>query len=388
MFKKIWFQVHWFIGITAGTLLMTIGVSGAILSFREELLDWINPGIVHVAVQQAPPLTPPQLLAQLHADWPDQRVVNITVYAEPGASARINFAPPAGERRGPLRYVDPYSGNLLAAPVGDGFFEFIERFHRWLLLPFEYGKLVSGILSLCLLLLALSGLYLRWPRRVSNWRAWFKLDVGLSGRSLLWNLHSVIGTWALLTYVVFAGTGLYWSFDWVKNGVNTLAGETRRGEGRRPSPAKQPETPELTLAWTVFESAAGKTTQVNLRLPEKRNEAIQFNYLSVDASHERATNRMTILPQSGEIKQDERFADKSRGSRFISAIYPLHMGSYFGMPGRIIMMLTSGGQRGDAARCQMRLLPVAPLAPRHLGVAGPQTEQRAARHRQARQSRQ
>ena len=351
MFKKVWFQVHWFIGITAGTVLMAIGISGAVLSFREELLDWINPGIVHVALQQTPALTPQQLIERLHAALPLERVVNLTVYSEPGASARINFAPPPGVRRGEQRLVDPYSGALLAPLAGSGFFEFTERFHRWLLLPIEYGKPVAGTLSLCMLILALSGLYLRWPRRALNWRAWLRLDFGLSGRSLLWNLHSVIGTWALVMYVIFASTGMYWAFDWFKSGVNALAGETtpmrdgppsKRPEGKDKQARDTAQAPlDLSLAWQTFQSAAGPATLVNIRIPDKAGQPLQFNYLTADSPHERARNRMSIMAQSGVIKQNELFADKPRGSRFIGAIYSLHMGSYFGLPGRIGMTLAA-----------------------------------------------
>ena len=351
MFKQIWFQVHWFIGITAGTVLMAIGVSGAVLSFREELLDWLNPGIVHVAVQQVPVLTPQQLLERLHAAEPLERVVNLTVYSDAGASARINFAPPPGVRRGELRFVDPYSGALLRPLVGNDFFEFIERFHRWLLLPIEYGKLVAGTLALCMMILALSGLYLRWPRRALNWRAWLRLDFGLSGRPFLWNLHSVVASWALVMYFIFASTGMYWAFDWFKNGVNVLAGESvqtrqaappKRPEGKdQEAHAKVPATLDLSLAWQAFQGAAGPATLVNIRIPEKAGQPLQFNYLTADSPHERARNRMTIMAQSGEIKQIELFADKSRGSRLIGAVYPLHMGSYFGLPGRIGITLAA-----------------------------------------------
>ena len=37
--RQAWFQVHWFIGITAGTVLVVIGLTGALLAFHEEILD-------------------------------------------------------------------------------------------------------------------------------------------------------------------------------------------------------------------------------------------------------------------------------------------------------------------------------------------------------------
>ncbi len=364
MFKKIWFQVHWFIGITAGTVLMAIGVTGAILSFREEITDWLNPGIVHVAVRQQAVLAPQQILERLRTDVPHERVANLTLFTEPGASARINFAPPPGVRRGEMRYADPYTGALLPPLSGNDFFEFIERFHRWLLLPVDNGKIVAGSLSMCLLVLALSGLYMRWPRRALNWRAWFRLDFGLTGRSFLWNLHSVIGTWALVMYVIFTTTGMYWAFDWFKSGVNSLAGQETPVRAQQPKGAKrdkpkgmgmnmekdkekdQAEKSEsapldVTLAWATFLREAGNYTLVSMRLPEKATQPVQFNYLLPDASHERARNRLNVLPQTGEIKLNERFADKSTGGLFIGAIYPLHMGTYFGLPGRIVMTIAA-----------------------------------------------
>lgn len=347
MFKKIWFQIHWFIGITAGTILIAIGITGAILSFREEILDWINPGITHVAPRQEPVLTPQQLAERVRAAAPHERITSITVWTEAGAAAKVGFAPPKGVRRGESRYVDPYSGALMPPLAGNEFFEFSERLHRWLLLPVEAGKIVAGILALCLLTLALSGLYLRWPRRALDWRAWFKLDFGMRGRSFLWNLHSVIGTWALVMYVIFTTTGLYWAFDWFKQGVNALAGET---VSARPAPPKKTKIPaaeeasgpiDLNLSWEVFLREAGNYTTATLRIPDKAGPPVQINYLTPDASHERARNRISVQPLSGKLTQNERFADKSTGGKFIGAIYPLHMGTYFGLPGRIVMLLAS-----------------------------------------------
>ncbi|EJN09961.1 sulfite reductase flavoprotein subunit alpha [Herbaspirillum sp. YR522] len=353
MLKNIWFQIHWFIGITAGTILMTIGVSGAMISFREEIVDLLNPGVMHVAVRQQPALTPQQLLDAIGRVEPQRRVASLSITSAPGTAARVVFAPPPGQRRGEARYADPYTGALSGPLSGQEFFELTERFHRWLLLPTEVGKVVLGTLALSLLTLALSGLYLRWPRRPLSLQAWLRLDFRLSGRSLLWNLHSVIGTWALAMYVIFSVTGAYWALDWFKQGLNTLAGEgqaqakpranargTPGGKGAQADDAHQARL-DLTLAWDTFIAAEPDFANAQLRLPEKSTQPVQFIYLDPQAPHERARSRMTVLPQSGEVRLLERYADKSRGGQALAAIYPLHMGTYFGLPGRIIMTIAS-----------------------------------------------
>ncbi|KAF1048433.1 MAG: Sulfite reductase [NADPH] flavoprotein alpha-component [Herbaspirillum frisingense] len=360
MFKKIWFQIHWFIGITAGTILMTIGVTGALLAFREEIMDALSPGVMHVQARQQQALTPQQLLEQIRAAEPERRVTSMSVTPQAGASVRVVFAPPPGVRRGEARYVDPYTGAVLPPPTGMEFFEIVERFHRWLLLPTEIGKIVLGTLALALLTLALSGLYLRWPRRPLSLRAWFRLDFQLQGRSFLWNLHSVIGTWALVMYVIFSTTGAYWALDWFKQGVNTLAGEGRppqqmqragnggkqqggeHGHKEKDNAKEEVAAPlDLTLAWKAFLEKAPHFANAQMRLPEKSTQPIQILFLGEQAPHERARSRMVVLPQTGEVRQFELYEDKSVGGKFVAAIYPLHMGTFFGLPGRIIMAIAS-----------------------------------------------
>ncbi|WP_257572294.1 PepSY domain-containing protein, partial [Janthinobacterium sp. UMAB-60] len=153
--KQLWFQLHWFIGITAGTVLVIIGLSGATLAFKDELLDVMNPGVRHVPVETRAPLTPAQL-SNIAAAEHGQRVASITIYAEAGVAPRLFFAPKHGQRRGESIYVHPYTGATQPALAGAEFFEWTESLHRWLLLPRDPGRQVAGALALCLLGLALS----------------------------------------------------------------------------------------------------------------------------------------------------------------------------------------------------------------------------------------
>ncbi len=97
----------------------------------------------------------------------------------------------------------------------------------------QVGKQLVGASTLLCVMLALSGLYLRWPRRITNWRSWLTFDPALKGRSFLWHLHAVIGTWVLVVFLLMSLTGLYWSYDWYRNGLYAMAGVERpapRGE--------------------------------------------------------------------------------------------------------------------------------------------------------------
>ena len=342
--KKFWFQLHWFVGITAGTILILIGLTGSILSFREELLDFLNPGVRNIAVQNAPVLAPPQIAAAAKVLRPDARIASIIIYTEPGSTARVGLAPAKGEQRGDVIFLNPYTGALLPPLHYDAVFEWVDSLHRHLLLPRDAGRIALGILALCLLGLSLSGLYLRWPRRVGDWRAWLKLDMRLKGRSFLWGLHSVVGTWMLVGYVIFTLTGVYWSFDVVRSSVDGWLGVTRvarEAPGAKPAKGVKPPPADLAASWATFETAAPDWRMAFLRIPERSTAPLQIVWTSKDAPHVRARGRMTIDQATGAMLRDEPYAGMTVGGKAQSSIYALHVGSFFGMPGRVVMFIVS-----------------------------------------------
>lgn len=447
MLKWIWFQLHWLLGITAGTVLAVMGFTGATLSFEGEILRWLNPAVTTVTPPAgAQPVTPVELLQRLADTAPGRLVVSINLSSDPELAARVSFVPeqqerggrreggteeamasgpppaegenraPRGERmerpanqdgppgmrqergagrearaagpgsaensgrpagrpegqRGPAaeagtgaapaaaggtppqqrrprvdtRYVDPYTGALLGSTEnlkGQSVLAFMENLHRRLASG-NTGKAITGASVLCLVVLSLSGLYLRWPRRMLDWRAWFKVDFSLKGRSFLWNLHSVVGTWVLVPYLLVALTGLWWSYGWYRDGVIAVLG-TKPAERAR-GPEGRPLSPDLQVLDTVWQSFSEAVqpqgySQATVNLPNSADAPYQLTYLDADPQHDRATNRLTISAD-GRVSDHRRYADKALNEQIVSSIFPLHAGSFFGLPGRLIMMVSAG----------------------------------------------
>ncbi len=46
-------------------------------------------------------------------------------------------------------------------------------------------------------------------------------------------------------------------------------------------------------------------------------------------------------PASGQLLKDRRYNDSSAGKQLLASVYALHVGSYFGLAGRLLMMLAS-----------------------------------------------
>lgn len=361
VFKKVLFQLHWLLGISAGLVLSLMGVTGAAYSFQDEILEWLNADTLRLEVSADGVLPPAELVRRIEASAGEQ-VSGLWVETQSGGPARVFFMPPPGERRGPMRWFDPYNGKLLDDPVGQPFFGLMLQLHRFLAMG-ETGKQITAASTLALIFFCLSGLYLRWPRQAGSWRAWLTLDWARKGRSFNWDLHAVAGTWCLALYLLAALTGLFWSYEWYRAGLQRLLADApveqqakpgeRRGEGRgerreggRPGMPQAPSGPPLVVdydaVWASIREAAGPgLSAYNLRLPPVGGQPATVFYLLKDASHPRAINQITLDPATGKVARVERYAEKSFKAQLLTSIYALHVGEYFGLPGRILMMLAS-----------------------------------------------
>jgi len=341
--KKTLFQLHWFFGITAGLVLALMGITGAAVSFQDEILRALNPTVLSVEKREAGVLPPAELVQKLEATE-GKRVSMLWVESDSGNAARVFFTPPPGERRGQMRYFDPYTGDYMGDAVGQDVFGFLLQLHRFLAIG-ETGRNITGACTLILVFFCLSGLYLRWPRQVASWRAWLTLDWRKKGRSFNWDLHSVFGTWCLLAYLLAALTGLSWSYDWYSQGLTKLLSDAPQNERMRkrgPPPEGPAPVADYDAIWSsIYSNAGAGLSAYNIRMPAVAGQPATVYYLLKDSPHDRALNQIDLDPATGAVKSHDRYADKRLGSQLLTSIYALHTGSYFGLAGRIILTVSS-----------------------------------------------
>ena len=346
MFKKTLFQLHWFFGITAGLVLALMGITGATVSFQDEILDWLNPTVLKVQKLDGGVLPPAELVRKVEATEGKQ-VAMIWGGIDTDSASRIFFTPPPGERRGQLRYVDPYTGDYQGDVSGLGFFNLMLQLHRFLAIG-DTGRQITGACTLMLLFFCLSGLYLRWPRKALNWRAWLTLDWAKKGRSFNWDLHAVAGTWCLIFYLLAALTGLSWSYEWYNKGLQKLFSDSPHSEQRKggrggpPSAGGAPLVADYEAMWASIQKAAGPDlSQFNIRMPPAGGMPATVYYLLKTSPHERALNQITLDPATGVVKRVDRYDEKSYKAQLLTSIYALHTGSYWGITGRVLVTVAS-----------------------------------------------
>jgi sulfite reductase (NADPH) flavoprotein alpha-component len=274
--------------------------------------------------------------------------------SDPAAAVRIRSARNEGESRSSV-YVDPYDGHVLGVPRGEEFFLTVRQLHRWLLLPGDakgVGRQVTGVAAIGLIVMLMSGIVLRWPRHARNIRIWLKPNLALRGRGFHWSLHSVVGTWVMLIYLVMALTGLWYSFDWYRNGVTWLfsdrtAAPKAQSTSAQPNsspPARAADSTPLTFdrAWLAFlHTQDGRYARAQLTLPSGAGTVIRIRSWTRDASHDGARDEFRIDAITGRVISSEIYADKPIGERVLSNLLDIHRGSLWGWPGKLLFMLAA-----------------------------------------------
>jgi sulfite reductase (NADPH) flavoprotein alpha-component len=349
--KKFWAKLHTILGITAGIVLCVVGVTGAMQSFEEDMLHWLNPDVFKATPAPGGALPLHELFARAQNARPEERIASWQIYPETGRPVRVGFVaviPQPVEQKGrqqparprtEFRYLNVSNGELHPPLRGEGFFHTVNDIHRRLAAG-DIGKQVVGVSVLCLVVLSLSGLYLRWPQKPLNWRNWLKLDFKLKGRRFLRELHMMTGTWLLLLFLFSALTGLYWSYDWYKNGLYALSGSTPPIRELKLEKPAQGGIVDIETAWQALLRESGGFHEATLRFPEKPEHAVEIRYLDANPAHNRAFNRLFMHPD-GSVVAHERYAEKSTGAKLMASMYPLHTGSFFGLAGILLLMISS-----------------------------------------------
>ncbi|WP_342750585.1 PepSY domain-containing protein [Termitidicoccus mucosus] len=394
-FRSALFWTHLAAGIIAGVVIAIMSFTGAALAFEKELIAWAERDIRRVAPPSpdAAPLPFDELARRAREAKPDFSPASIAIDADP--SAPLTLA--AAGRGAPVYYQNQYTGELIprGAPGMRAFMGAMFAWHRWLGLEGDQraaGKAVTGACNLAFAFLAVSGLYLWWPR---NW-TWKGLRpstiilANLRGRARDWNWHNAIGFWTAPVLIVLTLTAVPISYAWGNRLVYTLFGEEAP---TRPGPPPAPEKPPLAVtppapgarpldADALVARAQGQLDgweQITLRLPsgtqarrggagqpaagnpagESRAQArpprerpdantagaapqpVTLTVREASRWPRTATVQAHFDPYTGDLLRRDEFGDNTPARRFRIWTRFLHTGEALGWPGQLVAGLAS-----------------------------------------------
>jgi len=404
-FRKIIFWLHLIAGVVAGVVIFIMSATGVALAFEKEIVAWAERDVRRVTppTPDARPLGLEVLHAKLREQRPGERPTVITLEADP------NLAVAAGYGRTNAFYLDPYSGAIReqGAQKTRAFLQTMIAWHRFLGAGEErraIGKAITGACNVAFLFLAVSGLYLWWPRQ------WTKRVLGavglmsfkLSGKARDFNWHNVVGLWCAPVLIVLTATAMPISYRWAGDLIYKMTGTTPPPQGGGPGgasattvevPTPPPGSKPLGLEamFAVAQKEFPQWQQISYRAaggrgasggrPAERvtnasntNAAVTMTTNAPTAKPERgerrgdgqregrglaqpvtlsiktqnqwplfATTQITLDPYTGNILQRERFGDQNLGRQVRSWTRFLHTGEALGVVGKALAALASVG---------------------------------------------
>ncbi|GAB3901037.1 PepSY-associated TM helix domain-containing protein [Spirosoma agri] len=342
--KTIISTLHLWLGLSSGLVVFIVALTGSLLVFEEELEPIIYPQFHRVDVPaQAKRLPLDQLVATATTQFPGKKISRIEI--EPHADRTVIIELQQSKKAKDVLSValNPYTGQVVDSRQElAAFYSVVLRLHRYLCLG-DTGKLITGISCSMFLIIMLSGLVLWWPNR-KNSRQRFTVKWGASFKRLNWDLHAVFGFYVLPFVFLIASTGLIWSYKWVNNLLFYAF------DGKPQSKREAPANPTLAApkSTTLYEKIYAASNQllpytgaVTLTVPEKDSLSITLSKKNDEASISNIVDFLYFDARTGELVKKRLYADETRGFKARRVVFPIHTGSLFGWPTKLIALFVA-----------------------------------------------
>lgn len=315
------FALHRVIGLSAGALLLVIGITGSVLVFREAL-DRQLYSHLYIPSRSAGSLE--RVMAAARTYHPDSEPRALRV--DEGHVYSVGFETDEGQYL--EVFVDPVDYRVRGSRVWEhSAIGVLYRLHYQLLLG-ETGGWITGIMALLLVGLGVTGVAL-WP----GWKKW-RAGVTLRWRSrphiVAFDLHKLSGILTAVFLVLLGVTGAAFMFyDPFQTAVYVLTGT------QRPPDAVSTPTRRASLA---LDALVAKATPVmagarlrRVSLPSEPEGVVQLRAEFPGEGSASRRLRIEMDRYSGAVLRVQDGRRPNAAEAVLNWIGPLHFGNYGGV---------------------------------------------------------
>lgn len=332
--RKLLLWVHLIVGLIAALVLILLGVTGAVMVFETEIHYALNAKLYRVSTQGAR-LGLNDLVGKVERANKAQ-VQSIFLPATDDIATTLTLRTQDGKTK--TVTANPYTGEVLGpTDSANNSMQKLHQFHKNLLLG-ERGKLITGWGAILLLVLALTGIILWWPRKI----LWF--SGSQSGARKNFDLHNALGFYSSVFMLLFGVTGIviHWDDEAMK-----LLSDLTHSQPMLAVPAMKPAAADakpldVERVYEIATQAApgarvtgilGLGTlkgplRVMMRYPEDRTPAGRTN--------------VYVHPGTGQVLMAQTSREAPAAYKIVKVWNrQLHTGDAWGWPSRIVACLTS-----------------------------------------------
>jgi uncharacterized iron-regulated membrane protein len=337
-------RLHRWAGLLIMACMLVAAITGTWLVFRVEIDRLVNP---HLRVVQ--PGTSRVSLASIveaaERRFPDSVAQALILQGRPEDSVGVYLQsenPEAAEFD--QLFFNPYDGAFLGGRstsrlvfTWEHLDPLIDRLHYSLWMN-SWGLWLMGIVAAIWLVTSIVGLALAWPRlwhRIVAWVPILSARVDRGPYQTNYQFHRAAGVWFLPVLIVLAFTSLYQNLpQFVRPIVHAFSPLAERPSGRPLPEGAATISPDLAIDKLKERLPTARPTSIGIDRFSSRYSVLF--HLPGDLSPE-GENWAFVDMVSGEIAGLKLTATSSAGDRLLTWIFPLHTGTAFGMPGRIII---------------------------------------------------
>ncbi len=354
--RRLFGKIHLWLSIPFGLIIALVCLTGAILVFEDEILQFCYPSRYYVKEVKGELLPPAELMKAARRQLPDSIQINgLRIFPDP---ERTNQVVLPGKKA--VAFIDPYTGQLTGVDDGQGFFMQTMRIHRWLFDTykrdgsFSWGKNIVGYATLALAIILVSGLVIWWPRNRKMLSNRLKIQTRKGWFRFFYDLHVAGGFYTTLLLLALTLTGLTWSFGWYRNAFYAVFGvETtspRQQEVHAPASERKSEGKHAS---GKGDRQAKRTdyTQWGAVLADLQSRYPHYNYITLQDGkasvsfarygNTRGGDSYTFDPKTGEITDTQLYCDLPKSGKIRGWIYSVHVGTWGGVTTQILSCLAS-----------------------------------------------
>lgn len=387
--RKFFNDVHLWIGLASGIIVLLVCLSGTVYVFNTELKEMASPELYKVQRAEGAVAMPVDSLISKVKASTGGKVVSVRIPADPNRTYQFMVRlkekkgkdgegkqsteklkaksvvsekeKPAAPKRPSAFAVDPYTGlvigNISEAKTATGsLMKTMFSLHRWLLLdkieqPIfgelenrKLGSYISGTATILFTLGVITGMVIWFPQKLKSWKQGLKVKWSGSWKRTNHDLHNSLGFYACIFLFLMGITGPQWSFTWYREALRKTLG-TYQPEGFEPP--KDPVSVRIASvsggAALTIDDYVKKADAVltyngdySISLPKDSLSAVAVLKNKTGFFAPAAGDKLLLDQYSGAILKVDIFSDKPFNERISGSIKALHLGDVYGLFTKII----------------------------------------------------
>ena len=341
------FNLHLILSIIFAVPLLVIGVTGAILSYQNELEELINLNSVKVE-KTGEMLSAEKILQSFSEQTGVKQPARLVLPKNENEAIKIYAS------RSEAYLVNPYTAQIIGKDYGTAFVRTVMSLHRNLGLALsgdktagEVGKQIVGASTVAMIILVISGVWLHFPRLKQKFSAAVTPNFKLKKYALFHNLHTSLGALSAVIYLVICLTGLTWSYRWYSDMEMKLfvSSQNMPQSESKPAPVKDEakksaeyKFSDAQRAYEIFKSSGTEYKELSLMLAA--GDKINVRYYEPDAPSTAFPKMTSVDVKEGKMAEQKQTSGITAGM-VKSANYQLHTGYFFGIAGKILWSAVS-----------------------------------------------